>query len=187
MTPRIVSTLGSLALGLALPIAPVAAAQPPNPLLPLVDAAAERLQIADPVAAAKLHDGGLIQDPVREQQVLDTVAEEARTYRIDPAYVTTAFRNQIDATVAVEYARLAGWKLDPATAPADAPDLAASRATIDALNREMVAEMAGQWPALHAPSCRTDLSAATDAVAQARGLDDLYRQALGFATRSYCP
>ena len=96
-------------------------------------------------------------------------------------------RNQIDATVAVEYARLAGWKLDPATAPADAPDLAASRATIDALNREMVAEMAGQWPALHAPSCRTDLSAATDAVAQARGLDDLYRQALGFATRSYCP
>ena len=40
-------------------------------ILPLVDAAAERLQIADPVAAAKLHDGGLIQDPVREQQVLE--------------------------------------------------------------------------------------------------------------------
>jgi len=75
MTPRIVSTLGSLALGLALLIAPVAAAQPPNPLLPLVDAAAERLQIADPVAAAKLHDGGLIQDPVREQQVLDELVE----------------------------------------------------------------------------------------------------------------
>ncbi|WP_374158776.1 chorismate mutase [Mycobacterium sp. G7A2] len=187
MSLRIVSTLASLALGLALLLAPVAAAQPQNPLLPLVDAAAERLQIADSVAAAKLHDGGLIQDPVREQQVLDAVAEEARTQRIDPAYVTTAFRDQIDATVAVEYARLAGWKLDPATAPADAPDLAASRATIDALNREMVAEMAGQWPALHAPSCRADLSAATDAVAQARGLDDLYRQALGFATRSYCP
>ena len=171
---------------LALLLSPGAAAQPPNPLLPLVDAATERLQIADPVAAAKLHTGGLIEDPVREQQVLDAVAAEARERQVDAGYVTAAFRDQIDATVAVEYARLAGWKLAPASAPLDAPDLAASRAAIDELNRRMVAAMADGWPVLQSPSCPAELDAARDAVAQARGLDPLYRQALDFATRSYC-
>ena len=53
-----------------------------------------------------------------------------------------AFRDQIDATVAIEYTRLAQWKFDPAVAPVDSPDLASSRGVIDALNREMVTLMA---------------------------------------------
>jgi len=176
----------AVAFGLALLVAPAAYGQPENPLVPLVDAAAQRLQVAEPVAATKFLDGGLIEDPVREQQVLDAVAADATNRAIDPGYVTTIFRDQIDATVAIEYQRLAQWKLDPAAAPADAPDLASSRATIDGLNRAMVTEMADQWQVLHSPSCTADLDAATAAVAQARALDPLYRQAVDFATRNYC-
>lgn len=50
----------------------------------------------------------------------------------------------------------------------------------------MVTEMADQWQALHSPSCTADLDAATAAVAQARTLDPLYRQAVDFARRNYC-
>ncbi|MDY6999702.1 MAG: chorismate mutase [Actinomycetota bacterium] len=181
-----IPVLSALAAALAILLSAPAHAQPQNPLLPLVDAATERLQVADPVAAAKLHNGGLIQDPEREQQVLDAVAAEAAARQIDPGYVTAAFRDQIDATVAVEYRRLADWKLDPASAPAGAPDLASSRQTIDALNRVMVAEMAEEWALLHSPACGGELDAARAAVAQDRALDPLYRQALDFATRSYC-
>ncbi len=39
---------------------------------------------------------------------------------------------------------------------------------------------------LHGPACQTEIQEATDAVADARALDPLYRQALSSATRSYC-
>lgn len=174
------------ALAAVLSVAPAASGQPPNPLFPLVDAAAQRLQVAEPVAASKFLDGGLIEDPTREQQVLDAVAGQATDRAIDPAYVTTVFRDQIDATTAIQYTRLAQWKFDPAVAPVDAPDLSASRSTIDGLNRTMVTEMADEWQVLHSPMCRADLDAAKVAVTHARGLDPLYRQAVDFATRNYC-
>lgn len=166
--------------------APVASAQPNSTLVDLVDAATRRLQVAEPIAANKFHTGGLIEDPEREQQVLDAVSAEATTLDIDPAYVTTAFRDQIDATVAIEYTRLAQWKFDPAVAPVDSPDLASSRGVIDALNREMVTLMADEWGKLHSPACRLELDQAKATVVQQRGLDALYRQAIDFATRNYC-
>lgn len=57
--------------------APSAAADDADPLLPLVDAAAQRLQTADPVAASKFRSGGAIDDPEREQQVIAAVTADA--------------------------------------------------------------------------------------------------------------
>ncbi|MGZ8802531.1 MAG: chorismate mutase, partial [Mycobacterium sp.] len=129
---------------------------------------------------------GLIEDPAREQQVLDAVANDATNRQIDPGYVRAAFRDQIDATVAIEYTRLAQWKFDPASAPADAPDLSSSRETIDGFNREIVSRMADEWQVLHSPTCVAELDVAKAVVGQARALDPLYRQAIDFATRNYC-
>ena len=79
-----------------------------------MDAAAERLQSADAVAAVKWLTKATIEDPVRAEQVL-------------------------------------------------------------------------QWQLLVSPDCATEREEAVAEVAGARQLDALYRQALGFATRSYCP
>jgi len=176
-----------IAVCMVLMIAPAAYGQPQSPLEPLVDAAARRLQVAEPVVASKFHTGGPIEDPAREGQVLAYVSAEATKVGVESAYVTTVFRDQIDATVAIQYSRLSEWKLDPASAPIDAPDLASTRGIIDALNREMVTEMADEWDVLHSPSCVADLDAAKAAVVRARSLDPLYQQAIDFATRSYCP
>lgn len=152
----------------------------------LVDAAAQRLQTADPVAASKWLSGGPINDPTRVQQVLATVSADAESLGVPTDYVTRAFGDQIDATEAIQYSRFSWWKLDPAAAPVSAPDLSASRQTIDGLNHRMVTEIAGQWPLLHSPACPVTLAAAKVAVAVNRGLDPLYVQALDAATRSYC-
>lgn len=165
---------------------PVARADDPNPLLPLVDAAAKRLQTADPVAAYKFRTGGAIDDPQREQQVIDAVTADAAAQNVDPGYVREAFRNQIDATVSVEHSRFAQWKLDPAAVPSSTPDLAASRTAIDALNRTMVNEIAQQWATLHSPACPADLGNAVDTVVREKNADPAYRQALGYATHAYC-
>ncbi|OBG85836.1 chorismate mutase [Mycobacterium sp. E802] len=163
-----------------------ARAEGSSPLQPLVDAAAQRLQTADPVAANKFRTGGPIEDVLREQQVIDATRAQAGARNLDQDYVGAVFRDQIDATVAVEHGLFARWKLDPSAAPVSAPDLGASRSTIDALNHTIVDEIANQWPALHSPSCPADRATAVEAVATARELDPLYRQALDYATRSYC-
>ena len=171
---------------LAVGSAPGAEATEPSPLTPLVDAAAARLQTAEPVAAFKWLTKGSIEDPARADQVLAAVTADAATAGIDPDYVGQVFSDQISATEAVEYGRFSEWKLDPAAAPTTAPDLSASRSAIDALNHTMVAEIATHWELLQSPQCVDDRSGAVAVVADAHQLDALYREALDFATHSYC-
>lgn len=163
-----------------------ARAEPSSALDDLVDAAAQRLQTADAVAASKWLTGGPITDPARVQQVLAAVTAEAQAAGVPPDYAAAVFTDQINATEGVQYSRFSWWKFDPSTAPGSAPDLAASRSVIDGLNHEMVAQIGRQWPVLQSPDCAAALSAAKNTVADARGLDALYRQALDAATRSYC-
>ena len=152
----------------------------------LVDAAAQRLQAADPVAAGKWLNGGPITDPARVRQVLSDVVAAAGSAGVSADFVTAVFTDQIDATEAIQYDRFSRWKLDPDSAPASAPGLSESRSAIDALNRRMVAEIAHAWPILSGPGCAVALESARDDVAQGRALDQLYRAALDRATRSYC-
>lgn len=166
---------------------PTAHADDGSPLSGLINAAAQRLQTAEPVAAIKWKTNGSIEDPPRVQQVLTAVSADARQKSIDADYISRIFADQINATEAVEYSRFAQWKLDPANIPAAPPDLSASRATIDALNREMVDQIAANWQLLHSPACAGEVENARNAVSGALQLDALYQQALRFATRSYCP
>jgi chorismate mutase len=167
-------------------LAPVALAQPVYPFYQLVDAAAQRLATADPVAATKWINGGPITDPARANQVLESVAADATAHNIDPAYVRTVFTDQIAANEGIQYTRFGQWKFDPATAPTTAPDLAETRTQIDGLNKTLVDEIALHWNSLNSQGCAADLGDATAAVVTARRLDGLYQQALTSATRAYC-
>jgi chorismate mutase len=152
----------------------------------LVDAAAQRLQVAEPVAAAKWNTHGAIEDPGRVQQELAKVDAEATAQHIDPNYFTRVFGDQINATEAIEYSRFAEWKLNPEGVPAGSPDLSASRSAIDALNQTMLTQIVANWDLLHSPACAVQLDAARSDVIRARQLDGLYQQALSLATESYC-
>jgi chorismate mutase len=165
---------------------PLATADPAGPLIGLVDAAAQRLQVAEPVAAFKWNTHGAVEDPGRVQQELAKLGAEATAAHVDRDYVTRVFGDQINATEAIEYSRFADWKLNPADAPAAAPDLSESRATIDGLNHTMLTQIVAAWDLLHSPGCAADLDAARGGVARARQLDGLYQQALSLATQSYC-
>jgi chorismate mutase len=153
-----------------------AKADPSGALTKLLDDAAQRLQIADPVAASKYVTGGAVEDLAREQQVLDSVSGLAKD----------VFRDQIDATESVEHSRIAAWKINPGSAPRAAPDLAASRDAIDELNKAMVDDIADDWNTLQGSTCRADLDHAKAAVTTMRHLDASYRQALDYAVHRYC-
>ena len=185
MRIRLLAPVAAIPIAL-LTAAPMAVADPAGALHDLVDAAAQRLQVAEPVAAVKWLDGGPITDPTRAAQVLDAVAADAVAHNVDAGYVRDVFTDQINATEGIEYTRFAQWKFDPAGAPTTAPDLASSRAEIDGYNRSMVEQIALHWDSLRSPQCAADLDAARDSVVAARNLDPLYQQALTAATRSYC-
>ena len=171
---------------LVLLAAPQARADNTGPLRELIDAAAARLQVAEPVAAFKWLGHGSIEDPARVEQQLAALRADAAAKRVDANYVARVFGDQIEATEAIEYSRFADWKLNPSDAPAAAPDLSASRSTIDGLNQTMLAQIALNWDLLHSPACAGALDAARTDVVGARRLDNLYQQALSAATRSYC-
>ena len=92
-----------MAILLAVPATTPARADSPSALVALVDAAAQRLQIAEPVAAFKWNTHGAIEDPGRVQQELVAVSADATSKHVDPDYVTRAFGDQINATEAIEY------------------------------------------------------------------------------------
>ena len=183
---RAVAALAAATLLTCLLGLPATANADAGPLYRLVDTAAQRLATAEPVAASKWIDGGPITDAARAGQVLDAVGADATAHGVDPNYVRKVFTDQIAATEGVQYTLFGQWKFAPAAAPTSAPDLASSRSAIDGFNKAMVDEIALQWNSLHSPACAADLRDATEAVANARGLDPLYRQALTSATRSYC-
>jgi len=165
--------------------APQARADDGNPLTNLVDAAAQRLEVAEPVAAFKWNTHGAIEDPERVRQQLAALGGDATARHIDATYVTRVFGDQIRATEAIEYRRFADWKFDPDGVPV-APDLSASRSAIDALNQTMLTQIVVDWDLLHSPACVAQLDAARNDVIRARQLDGLYQQALSLATQSYC-
>jgi chorismate mutase len=173
---------GGLAGLLAVLAAFPAHADTVSALTELVDAAAQRLQVAEPVAAYKWTTHGAIEDPARVQQQLAKLGDQATAGHIDRSYVTRVFGDQISATEAIEYSRFADWKLDPGNAPA----LTASRSAIDALNQTMLTQVLANWDLLHSPACPAQLQAARNGAIAARQLDNLYQQALSVATRSYC-
>jgi chorismate mutase len=173
-------------VGMIAVIPPWARAEGSGPLTALVDSLAERLALAEPVAAYKWSTHAAIEDSARVEQELSTLREDAASAHVDPDYVVRVFSDQIAATEAIEYRRFADWKLDPAAVTPAPADLAASRAAIDALNTKILSHIAFNWSLLTAAECAGLLQHSRDEVTRLRGLDNLYQRALTAATASYC-
>lgn len=157
-------------------------------LAPLTDLAVQRILLADKVAAAKFGTGQPIDDPAREQQVLDQVTTLSTGMGLDPAVGTRFFRDQIDAGKVVQHGLYALWGTRPKLRPADRPDLTTEiRPQLDKITTEVLEQLkatADIRGANHA--CAVQLSGATASAVQHRHLDRLHRDALNVALRSVC-
>jgi chorismate mutase len=157
-----------------------------SPLTALVDATAQRLQIAESVAAFKWGTQAAVEDPNREQQELAGLREDAAAQNLDPDYVARVFGDQFNAMDAIEYSRFADWKLNPASVPPAPADLAASRVAIDGLNNKILSQIALNWSLLVSPGCTGRLTDASNETIRAHRFGTRYQQALSRATASFC-
>ncbi len=84
---------------------------------PLTDLVVERLQVSDDVAASKFGTGAPIDDPAREQQVLDQVRAQAGALGLDQDAAAAFFRDQITVSKVVQRGLFDRWTAHPDQAP----------------------------------------------------------------------
>ncbi|MEU1269225.1 chorismate mutase [Streptomyces sp. NPDC005799] len=183
-TPLSTTAIAAAAL-LALP-STATAAPTSSPLLPVVSLAAERVATADLVAAAKWGTDSPIDDPAREQQVLDTAAAQAQRIGADPDEIRRVFRDQIEANKIVQRALYARWTAHPDQAPTTKPDLNVVRQTINRINTDLVQAVADSTPQRGRALCRPEIAVAVTEVSYEKHADLLHTGALVRSLASVC-
>ncbi|MBB4684386.1 chorismate mutase [Amycolatopsis jiangsuensis] len=153
----------------------------------LTDLVVERLRVGDDVAAAKFGTDSPIDDPAREEQVLNQVREQAGAIGLDPDAAAAFFRDQITASKVVQRGLFDRWTTHPDQAPTTRPDLGQIRARLDQLTAELLAHLKTTMDvrADRIP-CTVQLALATGSAIVLDRLDALHRQALGTAVHSVC-
>lgn len=155
-------------------------------LLTLVDVAAQRVQLADTVAAAKWGTDAPINDPAREKAVLDTVATTSTQLGIDPMVALAVFTDQIEANKAVQFELYSRWSAHPGQAPITRPDLGHVRPILDRITDQLLAELEATQQLQAEPSCAVRLTEARHRAERTRRLDPLHQDALDRALTSIC-
>ncbi|UNS97833.1 chorismate mutase [Streptomyces tubbatahanensis] len=165
---------------------------PPPPargraLTAVAKVSADRLALADVVAAAKYGTGEPISDPARERVVLDDVAERSAARGVDRRLATAVFRDQIEASKGVQRGLFARWDLYPSERPARRPDLAGEvRPRLDRITVRLLDGLAAAERPRGASSCTPRLMAGAVHEAGERRFDALHTQALLRALPSVC-
>ncbi|GAB3011401.1 hypothetical protein GCM10023080_092490 [Streptomyces pseudoechinosporeus] len=153
----------------------------------LTDLVIERLQVSDDVAASKFGTDSPIDDPAREQQVLEQVREQAGSLGLNPDTAVAFFQDQITASKAVQKGLFARWTAHPDEAPTERPDLDQIRTRLDQLTTDLLHELKATEKLRNKPiDCAVQLALAAGSGSILEQLDPLHRQALKTATRSVC-
>ncbi|WP_329191594.1 gamma subclass chorismate mutase AroQ [Streptomyces sp. NBC_01435] len=139
------------------------------------------------LSARRIATGEPVDDPAREQRVLDSAAGQARKLGADPRLTRLVFRDQIEANKKVQRGLHRLWRDHPGEAPTDRPDLDEVREEIDHLNEALVRAVADAAPYRRSVTlCRTALAVSAGRVGRDRSLDELHAAALDVALRSVC-
>jgi chorismate mutase len=153
---------------------------------PLLDLIVTRIETGDVVARAKWASRGPVEDPAREQVVLDAARAGATGRGLDPDVVAAVFADQIAASMVVQYGLFSDWTAEPAAAPAPGTDLATVRPVLDRITTGLLDQLAATADRRGGAACgRTVQDAARHAAVRA-GFDELHRAALARAVRSLC-
>jgi chorismate mutase len=182
---------GAAALTVSLVAVPAASATSSNhhdaSFATLVDVSAQRALIANDVAAFKFNTGGSIEDPAREQQLLDQVAALSAEQGDDPAVAQAIFRDEIDGNKTVQYGLFDLWTAHPELTPTEWPDLTTViRPELDKITTELMAEITATKDLQVSPDCHHKLGEATAKVDHDRHLDPLHVRALNQALARVC-
>jgi chorismate mutase len=153
----------------------------------LTDLVVDRIEVGDQVAASKYGTDKPIDDPAREQVVLDQARTSALALGLDPDETVAFFRDQIEASKVVQRGLIAQWTAHPDQAPTTRPDLNEIRQTLDKLTTALLQELLHTTTTRHAGApCAVDLTTSSLTAGIHHHLDKLHSQALQTAVPHIC-
>ncbi|MET9558248.1 gamma subclass chorismate mutase AroQ [Streptomyces sp. NPDC006645] len=156
-------------------------------LTALTDLFAERLLVADKVAAAKYGTDRPIDDPARERDILDDVASRAVGLGLDPDAVVAVFGDQIEANKVFQRGLYARWDAHPDERPTHRPDLDKEvRPALDRITAQLLDTLAATEGVRSSPSCEVRLYGAAAWSAYGHELDVLHLTGMERALLSTC-
>jgi chorismate mutase-like protein len=116
-----------------------------------------RLSIMQEVAKYKWNNNAPIEDPDREQKLLDGVGKQVRAVGVRPQWAKHFFRLQIEAAKLAQYQLFQDWRRTQHLAFSDAPDLATVvRPQLDALTPLLLKSLKSHWKDIAAGSMSMD-------------------------------
>lgn len=160
------------------------AAESPAALTRLAELSAQRVLLADTVAASKRQSGKPVEDAAREQSQLELLGTQAVAHGLAREQATAFFKAQIEANKLVQYRLLA----EPShSRAADAAiDLAPVRQRLDGINAELLDALAPALSEAKGGECVSRVQRAQRKAARQHRLDDLHRIALTRAFGDLC-
>jgi chorismate mutase len=158
----------------------------PRRLTAFLEPAAKRLELSDEVAASKWGTGKPIDDPARERQELDDVAKRSAALGLDPHETTAVFRDQIEASKAVQRGLHARWRAHPELRPTTRPDLKKIRPALDKITGQLLRALSETRTVRGGPGCLPELALESGRVARVHHFDLLHDGALARAVASLC-
>lgn len=174
---------------LVAPMAIAGAAEPSNSGLDrLADLSAERVVLADRVAASKRQSGKPVEDAAREADQLQRLGEQAAAHGVPREQVTAFFKAQIEANKLVQYRLLSAPPRGAGRGAANnAPiDLGPVRERLDVINAGLLDALAPALQETRGETCTTRTHDAQARAARRHRLDDLHRIALSRAFGDFC-
>jgi chorismate mutase len=145
----------------ATPITPMPLQVGPHPnhaVERLLQAQVRRLELMHDVARWKWNQGQAIEDPAREEALLQVILPQCEAAGLDMDFARPFFRAQIEAAKQVQEEDFQAWKAVNQGPFADGPDLTTQlRPQIDASTQELVAALARAAPQLATDADRTVL------------------------------
>jgi chorismate mutase len=115
----------------------------------LLNLIGQRLAYMDDVARNKWNSGAPIEDLPREQEIIDTLGQQAAGYGVDAGIARDFFRAQIEASKIIQRTRFAQWRVQKQPPFKNPPDLRDTiRPALDALTPQLMRSLADALPAL---------------------------------------
>jgi chorismate mutase len=116
-----------------------------------------RLSIMQEIAKYKWNNNAPIEDPDREQTLLDSVGKQAEAEGLQPQWAQHFFRLQIEAAKLAQYQLFQDWRRTQHPAFSEAPDLAkVARPRLDALTPRLLKSLKSHWKNIAAGSMSMD-------------------------------
>lgn len=163
-------------------------AQTYDEFVPLVDAFATRLMLADDVALAKWRRKKPVSDPTQEQVVLARVSTKGAQQGLELGETLELMGDQIEANRLVQYELMRQWRhalREPS--PNREVDLVKNvRPQLEKLEDDMVSRLVQTRLARRQPQCENELDHAQDLYVEAHYLDRLHQLALSRALVNVC-